>query len=123
MSVAGCASSPSTPGPYTPPSMVNAPDRPLVSIVMPVRNKAAYLEDSFRAIDAQTYPADRIEILVVDGGSTDATVEMVRRRSASDPRTRLLGGPGVNTPQAMNVGIEASRGAYVGKVDGHGFIN
>jgi succinoglycan biosynthesis protein ExoA len=103
--------------------MANAADRPLVSIVMPVRNEAAYLDDSFRAIDAQTYPADRMEILVVDGGSTDATVETVRRRSESDPRTRLLGGAGVNTPRAMNVGIEASRGAYVAKVDGHGFVN
>ena len=96
---------------------------PLVSVVMPVRNEAAHLARALAAIDAQTYPADRIELLVVDGGSTDGTVAIVRRRVEADPRTRLLGGPGVNTPLAMQIGIDAARGSIVAKVDGHGWVN
>jgi len=96
---------------------------PLVSIVMPVRNEAAHLARALDAIDAQTYPRDRIEVLVVDGGSTDGTVELVRERANRDPRVRLLGGRDVNTPAAMQLGIAAARGEIVAKVDGHGWVN
>lgn len=96
---------------------------PLVSIVMPVRNEAAHLARALDAIDAQTYPRHRIELLVVDGGSTDGTQAVVERRAEGDARIRLLGGPGVNTPAAMQLGIEAARGDIVAKVDGHGWVN
>jgi len=95
----------------------------MVSIVMPVRNEGPYLAASLDAIDRQSYPADRIEIMVVDGGSTDDTLEVLSRRASLDPRIRILGGPGVNTPQAMNVGTGAATGRYVAKVDGHGYVN
>ena len=100
-----------------------APVRPLVSMVMPIRNEAAFIERSFAAIREQSYPADRIEIVVVDGGSTDGTIELVRTWMARDPQITLLGGPGVNTPLAMNLGITASSGSLVAKVDGHGWMN
>jgi len=96
---------------------------PLVSIVMPVRNESAHLPRAFAAIETQSYPRDRIEILVVDGGSTDDTPDIVRRRMRADPRICLLGGPGVNTPAAMQLGIAAARGDVVAKVDGHGWVN
>lgn len=97
--------------------------RPLVSIVMPVLNEAGTIERSLDAIDAQTYPRELIEIAVVDGGSSDETTDLVRARSARDRRVRLLGGPGTNTPTAMNVGIGATTGPLVAKVDGHGWVN
>ncbi len=90
---------------------------------MPVRNEGGHLATALDAIDAQTYPASRLEILVVDGGSTDGTLELVRDRMRSDDRLRLLGGPNVNTPLAMELGISASGGELVAKVDGHGWIN
>ena len=97
--------------------------QPVVSIVMPVRDEAAHLPVALDAIAAQTYPSHLVEIIVVDGGSTDGTLEMVRRRMRSDPRIRLLGGPGVNTPHAMELGTGAARGDLIAKVDGHGWIN
>ena len=98
-------------------------EAPLVSVVMPVRNEAAHLTHAFSALDAQTYPRHRIEVLVVDGGSTDTTLEVVQRQGATDPRIRLLGGAGVNTPAAMNVGLAAAHGDIIAKVDGHGWVN
>ena len=97
--------------------------RPIVSVVMPVFNEEAFIERSLDAIDAQTYPADQIEIAVVDGGSSDGTLAIAGDRAAADLRIRILGGPGTNTPTAMNVGIAATTGPYVAKVDGHGWIN
>jgi len=96
---------------------------PRISVVMPVRNEGAYLPASFEALDAQTLSADAFEILVVDGGSTDDTVALVTERAATDPRIRVFGGPGVNTPAAMNLGTDVARGEYVAKVDGHGWVN
>lgn len=98
-------------------------DTPLVSLVMPVRNEAAHLDRALSAVDAQSYPASRMEIIVVDGGSTDGTLELVHEWMARDERIRLLGGPDVNTPLAMNIGLDASKGEVVAKIDGHGWVN
>jgi len=96
---------------------------PLVSIIMPIRNEAAHLERALDAIDAQTVPAGEIEIIVVDGGSDDDTIKIVERRMAMDSRVRLIGGAGVNTPLAMEMGRDAARAGIIAKIDGHGWIN
>jgi glycosyltransferase involved in cell wall biosynthesis len=98
-------------------------DYPVVSLVMPVWNEGRYLIDALDAIDRQTYPREKMEILIVDGGSTDDTLALARARMSRDPRITILGGPGVNTPAAMNIGIAAASGTLVAKVDGHGEIN
>ena len=46
---------------------------PYVTIAMPCLDEEAYIEASVRSVLAQDYPADRMEILVADGGSTDHT--------------------------------------------------
>jgi GT2 family glycosyltransferase len=89
---------------------------------MPVRNEEEYLRQAVAALQAQDYPRDRLEILVVDGGSTDRSRSVVEELARSDPRIRLLGGEGVNCPAAMNVGIRAARGELVAKIDGHGYV-
>jgi succinoglycan biosynthesis protein ExoA len=93
---------------------------PLVSIVIPTMNESSYLGTAFESLRAQTYPQDRLEILVVDGGSSDGTVAFVEDAARSDPRIRLLGGPGVNCPAALNIGIAAARGPVVWYLGGHG---
>ncbi len=52
-------------------------ERPLVTVIMPVRNEAAYIERSLDSVLAQDYAAERIEIFIADGMSDDGT----RRRS------------------------------------------
>ncbi|HNS40416.1 MAG TPA: glycosyltransferase, partial [Promineifilum sp.] len=55
-------------------------DLPMVSVIMPVRDESAYIERSLGAVLRQDYPAERTEILVVDGMSTDGTREFIRAR-------------------------------------------
>jgi succinoglycan biosynthesis protein ExoA len=108
-------------GPYTLAMSAARPHHPTVSVVMPVLNEAAYLPTALERLAAQTYPADAVEIVIVDGGSTDGTLDIAARAAAADSRIRVLGGPGVNCPAGMNLGIAATRGRYVAKVDGHGY--
>jgi len=92
---------------------------PQVSVIMPVRNEAAYIERSLGAVLAQDYPADRLEVLVVDGLSDDGTREVVLARAAADPRVRLLDNPARIVPPGLNLGIAQARGEIIVRVDGH----
>lgn len=92
---------------------------PLVSVIMPVRNEAAYIERSLGAVLAQDYPADRLEILVVDGLSDDGTREHVAAAAASRSNLRLLDNPLGIVPPGLNIGIDQARGDVIVRVDGH----
>ena len=92
---------------------------PLVSVVMPVRNERAYISQSLNAVLQQDYPVDRVEIIVVDGASTDGTPEFVRSLQAAHPNLRLIDNPGRTAPKALNLAIAASKGEIIVRVDGH----
>jgi glycosyltransferase involved in cell wall biosynthesis len=84
--------------------------QPLVSVIIPAYNAEAYIDDALRSVLAQSYP--KIEIIVVDDGSTDATGERVAayERTVSYHRQLNSGGfPGV----ARNIGMEMSDGDYI----------
>ncbi len=94
---------------------------PLVSVVMPVRDEAAFIERSLGAVVAQDYPAERFEVLVVDGMSGDGTRDVVGRISEATPRPRirLLDNPGRTAAKALNAGLAEARGEVIVRVDGH----
>jgi succinoglycan biosynthesis protein ExoA len=95
---------------------------PFVSVIMPVRNEADFIEESLGAVLAQDYTAERMEVLVVDGRSDDMTRDLVRRQAARDGRARLLDNPGRDQASALNIGIAQARGEIIVRVDGHGRI-
>jgi len=94
---------------------------PFVTVIMPIRNEAAYIARSLGAVLAQDYPADRMEILVVDGMSEDGTRETVAglqiRNSQSE--IRILDNPARIVPTALNIGLRHARGEVIVRVDGH----
>ncbi len=95
---------------------------PFVSVIVPVRNEEAYIRRTLAAILAQDYPADRMEVLVVDGQSDDRTGPIVLALAESDLRLRLIDHPGRIQSRAMNVGLDAARGEVIVRVDGHTVI-
>jgi glycosyltransferase involved in cell wall biosynthesis len=95
---------------------------PLVSVVVPVRNERDTIGPCLAALQAQTYPGDRVEIVVVDGTSDDGTPAVVEAYAAADPRVRLVHNPARHAAQAMNLGIAAARGAIIARVDGHAIV-
>lgn len=99
--------------------MTDPADLPRVSVIVPIRNEADFIERCLRSILENDYPADRVEVLVVDGMSDDGTREIVGRVAAAEPRVRLLDNPQRIVPFAMNRGIRESRGDLVLRIDGH----
>ena len=99
-------------------------DFPFVSVVLPIRNEERTIGDCLSAVLAQDYPAGRMEVLVVDGQSTDRTRVVVEEAAARDPwsRVRLLDNPVGSAPPALNIGIRAARGELIARVDGHTII-
>ena len=97
------------------------PDRvlPFVSIIMPIRNEADFIERAIRSVLDNDYPAGRMEILVVDGLSDDGTREIVARLSEADNRLMMLDNLKRIAPAAMNIGLKAARGDLFIRVDGH----
>jgi len=97
---------------------VNQP-LPFVSVIMPVRNEAGYIERSLDAVFAQDYPADLFEVIVADGMSGDGTREIVRQRQTRHPNLRLIDNRGLIAPTGLNAAIAESRGEVIVRVDGH----
>ena len=92
---------------------------PIVSVVMPIRNEAGYIGGTLQAVLDQDYPADAMEVLVVDGMSTDHTREIVRDLQARHPNIRLIDNPSKIVPTGLNKAISGARGEIIIRVDGH----
>ncbi len=95
------------------------PETPLVTVVMAVRDEARHITATLDAVRLQDWPAEALEIVVADGGSSDATAALVARIAARDPRVRLIANPDGFVAHGLNRAIAAARGAVVVRVDGH----
>jgi len=87
----------------------------LVSVVVPAFNSEATVDETLRSIRSQTHR--NLDIIVIDDGSTDATVQIARQHAASDPRIRVLTQPNGGVAAARNHGIAEARGDLVAPVD------
>jgi succinoglycan biosynthesis protein ExoA len=97
--------------------------KPFVSVIVPVRNEESYIERCLGSLEAQDYPREQFEVIVVDGRSEDATRDLVARFAAeSSVDLRLLDNPRQKTAAGLNRGLEKARGDIVVRVDGHASI-
>lgn len=95
---------------------------PFITLIMPIRNESAFISRSLGAVLAQDYPADRFEVLVADGMSTDGTREIVRELQSKHPPLRLVDNPGGFVPTGMNAAIKQAVGEIIIRVDGHTIV-
>ena len=91
----------------------------IVSIIVPVRNEGDFVGRCLQSILAEIGERRDVEVLCVDGLSTDCTREIVAGYAARDPRVRLIDNPGKTLPRALNVGIRSARGRYILRMDAH----
>jgi succinoglycan biosynthesis protein ExoA len=99
-----------------------AQDYPSISIVIPMRNEADYIEACLDSVLNQKYPLERIEVLIVDAMSDDDSRQIVRRYAAGHPHIQLLDNPGLLTPAGFNLGIRHAKGDYVALVSSHSVL-
>lgn len=92
----------------------------IVSVVMPVYNEEKYIEKCVQSLLEQDYPVDNMEWLFVDGMSTDKTVEILNKYHDRYPElVKVVNNPHRVVTYALNIGIEASVGKYIVRLDAH----
>jgi glycosyltransferase involved in cell wall biosynthesis len=87
----------------------------LVTIIIPAFNAARTIDETLRSVRSQTHR--RLEILVVDDGSNDATPQIVQRHGAADRRIRLIQQPHRGVAAARNRAIAEAKGDFVAPID------
>lgn len=92
---------------------------PMVTVIVPVRNEERHIANTLDQLLEQQYEGIAVEILVVDGRSTDRTRDIVTDYTQLHRHVRLLDNPGLLSSSARNVAIDQSQGDYLVVIDGH----
>ena len=91
-----------------------------VSLVIPVLNEEKYIGRMLASVEAQDYPKHLVEMICVDGMSTDQTRKLIEESDLNQQMDiRLLDNPKRFIPHALNIGIQASSGEYIIRLDAH----
>ena len=88
---------------------------PLVSVIIPAFNAETYIRRTINSVLGQTYK--RIEVLVVDDGSTDRTSEIVESIAEKDSRIFLIQQQNAGVADARNLAIQEAKGEFIANID------
>lgn len=91
----------------------------MLSVICPIYNEAKYIDVCIQSVLLQDYPKEQLEVLFVDGMSKDGTRDIVNGYSKKYPFIRLLDNEKRIVPVAMNIGIRASKGNVIIRLDAH----
>ncbi|MEZ5343606.1 MAG: glycosyltransferase [Acidimicrobiales bacterium] len=105
--------------------MTPTPSAPLVSVVIPMQNEARHIGQAITAIANQSYGSVSLQLILVDGGSTDETVEVARAVADSFAwsSVHLVDNTGGNTPANLNAGLAQAEGEILVRVDARSLIS
>lgn len=92
----------------------------LVSVIVPVYNNEAYVEKCIRSITEQSYK--NLEILVINDGSKDSSLEILEKLAEEDTRIKLFDQENAGVAAARNKGLEHATGEYVTFIDGDDYV-
>ena len=98
---------------------LDSSDGRIVSVVLPVLNKERQIEHLLNQLRRQVPPPGGFEVIVVDGGSTDRTRDVVRSLAKQWNLVRLLENPRKLSSAGRNLGFQSASGKYVLFIDGH----
>jgi succinoglycan biosynthesis protein ExoA len=95
-------------------------DDDLVTVLIPARDEGGSIAACLDSVLAQDWT--RLQVVVVDGGSGDRTVEVVREYAGRDPRVELVENPHPGIPRSLNLGLTMARGRWLVRVDAHSTV-
>ncbi|MCI6806145.1 MAG: glycosyltransferase [Prevotella sp.] len=102
-------------------------NRPFVSVLLVTRNEKDYIEMSLMSLINQTYPKDKMEIIIADGKSTDGTLDIIERiqnRYNTDSfKISVITNDKLILSAGWNLAIKAAKGEYVTRIDAHATAN
>lgn len=94
--------------------------QPKVSVIMPSLNVAPYIRECIESVTGQTLRD--IEIICIDAGSTDGTLEVLQECASGDERIKLLHSEIKSYGYQINMGMDAAAGEYIGIVETDDYI-
>lgn len=94
-----------------------------VSCIVPCRNEEKFIANCLDTLITQDMPHDQFEILVIDGESTDRTIEIISEYQKKYPFIKVINNPKKITPAAFNVGIRNALGEYIIIIGAHSTYN
>lgn len=97
---------------------------PIVTVLIPARSEESDIGRAIEGVLSQDFPHDRMEVVVVTGGSTDRTGDVARELlSGGDfDRVQVVDKPDGSTPSNLNAGLAVARGTYICRVDARSII-
>lgn len=98
----------------------DAPWRPVVTVVVPMLNELDHIGDCLDAFEIQSYPLELVDLIIVDGGSTDGSRELVDTRAERSTWIRVVDNPSRKAASAFNLGVREARGQVVCLFSSHG---
>lgn len=90
-----------------------------VAIIIPTLNEEKFIERCINSVRVQTYPFEQMDMMIVDGGSSDKTRQIVQDFHAVYPNIRLIDNPRRIQSIAFNIGVAASNAPYIVRLDAH----
>jgi glycosyltransferase involved in cell wall biosynthesis len=91
------------------------PSEPAISVLMPVYNTERYVAEAVESILAQTFR--NFEFLIIDDGSTDRSLSILKRYAERDPRIYLVSRPNTGYVIALNEMLAMARGEFIARID------
>lgn len=91
----------------------------MLTVICPIYNEEQYIVECMESILRQNYPKDELEVIFVDGMSTDGTRTLVADYAAKYPFIHLLDNPKRIVPTALNTAIRVAKGDLVARIDAH----
>ncbi|TDI83750.1 MAG: glycosyltransferase family 2 protein [Caldithrix sp.] len=93
-----------------------------ISVIVPIRDEEKYIRQCLVALQAQDYPHESYEVIVVDGLSDDATPTIVKSFCSSNSNFRMLENVHRIPATGLNIGIRAAKAKVIVRVDGHAVV-
>jgi succinoglycan biosynthesis protein ExoA len=90
-----------------------------IAVIMPVRNEQRYIGQTLDQLRQQEFPLEKVEVIVADGNSTDATREVAKEFASRFGSLRILNNAGMLPSSGRNVGVRNSSAPYILILDGH----
>ncbi|MDP1808299.1 MAG: glycosyltransferase family 2 protein [Actinomycetota bacterium] len=101
----------------------NGRDFATVSVIVPLRNDKLYIHQCLESLAKQTYPAEKLKIIIVDGISDDGSVAIAKDFIDNYRNFSLAQNAARIVPAARNIGLSLATGQYIGMVDSHSYLD